>query len=102
MSPQDFDSFLKLFSSPEKSSLNQNARLKMAKKIYEISIAQNSEKLQAICLLAIGEITKNIKTLKDCLSLYENSQSEEQVLNKIQFSQLCLLLAKEFRLLGGN
>lgn len=45
----------------------------MAKKIYEISIAQNSEKLQAICLLAIGEITKNIKTLKDCLSLYENS-----------------------------
>ena len=45
----------------------------MAKKIYEISISQNSEKLQAVCLLAIGEITNNIKTLKDCLYLYENS-----------------------------
>lgn len=63
MNPQDFQNFLSLFNDAEKSSFGQQARLKMAKQIYQVAILQNSERLQALCLLAIGEITKNIKTL---------------------------------------
>lgn len=71
-----FENFIKLFSNKKVSSLPELARLKMAKHIYQISLYKNNLKLQEICLLTIGDITKNVKPLHECLKIYENSKDK--------------------------
>lgn len=72
----------------------------MAKVVYDIAIDQKSERLRALCLLSIGDINKNLRTLQECLHIYEKSQ--DQVLNNYQYSCLCLYLAREYRKIGTN
>lgn len=100
MSKEAYDDFIRLFTSSERSSLTELARLKMAKLLFQVSHFQNNSKLKALCLLTIGDIQKNIKPLQDCLKIYENSV--DQVLDNHYYSQLCLSLAREYRKMGGN
>ena len=50
----------------------------MAQTVLRIAKNQNDERMQAISLIAIGEITKSLHTLHEALQIYEESQ--EQVL----------------------
>jgi TPR repeat protein len=67
----------------------------MAETILNISQNQNCEKLQALSLLAIGEITKSMSHLRQALKIYE--ESSEQIFTNDQYGQLCMNLAREYR-----
>ena len=67
----------------------------MAQTVLRIAKNQNDERMQAISLIAIGEITKSLQTLHEALQIYEESQ--EQVLTNQQYALLCLNLAREYR-----
>lgn len=58
--------FIDLFFNHQ-SCLNSQARLSMAQTILKIGMNQNDERLQAISLITIGEITKSLKTLQEAL-----------------------------------
>lgn len=67
MPKDNFEQFINLFMHAEKSSLTTQGRLKMAQCIHKIAKKQNNERLQALCLLTIGQINKSLFHLEEAL-----------------------------------
>lgn len=62
---------IKLFSLD--FCFNSEARFKLAQVILDIAERQANQKLQAICLLVLGEISQNIQLLLRAEKIYERS-----------------------------